>query len=172
MNTAAKPAFLLLCFHSLQYSLLIATSSYADSRYRNYMGVAHYYNLLIVCTMHDIMANSAVDSNIVVTRLIKYTVYKDGVGLSSDFMLLFILCIICLHMQWLVSYVGNGSEPIVCKPLMQSTSEKPCRLWLIHTRITIQMVDIHSVSREPFVKKKKYNCKYFLHSQLLHQISS
>ena len=79
MNTAAKPASLLLCFHSLQYSTLIATSSYADSRYRNYTGVVHYYNLLIACTMHDIMANSAVDSSIVVTRLIKYTVYKDGV---------------------------------------------------------------------------------------------
>ena len=111
--------------------------------------------------MHDIMANSAVDSNIVVTRLL-YT--RMGSGLSNDFMLLFILCIICLHMQLLVSNVGNGSEPIVCMPLMQSTSEKPCRLWLIHTRITIQLVGIHSVSREPFVKKNTTAIISFTHS--------
>ena len=36
-----------------------------------------------------------------------------GSGLSSDFMLLFILCII-LFAQLLVSNVGNGNEPIVC----------------------------------------------------------
>ena len=35
--------------------------------------------------MHDIMANSAVDSNIAVTRLIKYTVYKDGIWFEQWF---------------------------------------------------------------------------------------
>ena len=48
-------------------------------------------------------------------------------GLSNDFMLLFILCIVCSHMQLLVGNVGNGSEPIVCMELTQPISEKPCR---------------------------------------------
>jgi len=50
ISYVAKPASLLLCFHSLAYSLLIATSSYADGGCRNHMGVAHSfcYILLVV----------------------------------------------------------------------------------------------------------------------------